>query len=205
MRRPRPLSAWLVPVAVALGAIAAALTRQATAVTHEVLPAYGQIPDFRLTDQQGRSISRQTLAGRVWVADFIFTRCAGQCPMMTTQMARLGRTLDGSTPVTLVSISVDPAWDTPEVLARHAAQVGTAKIPWVFLTGEPEQIARLCRDGFKLAFGEADGTAEEPITHSTRLVLVDRRGKVRGYYDAADAQAMSRLQRDVRVLLKERS
>lgn len=201
---PRGWPVWTLPVLVGLGAVGLVVVRQATAAPPR-LPSYGEVPAFALTDQQGRAVSRETLAGGAWVADFIFTRCAGQCPMMTTQMARVARTLDSSVPVTLVSISVDPAWDTPEVLARHAAQVGVADIPWVFLTGEPEQIARLCRDGFKLAFGEADGTTEEPITHSTRLVLVDRLGRVRGYYDAADAQAMSQLQRDVRVLLKERS
>jgi len=191
-------------VVVALGAIGVALTRQATAALPR-LPSYGEVPAFALTDHQGRVVSRETLAGRVWVADFILTRCAGQCPMMTAQMARLARTLDREAPVRLVSISVDPTWDTPEVLATYAQAAGADRASWLFLTGEAEEITRLCRDGFKLAFGEADGTAEEPITHSTRLVLVDRLGRIRGYYDATDDEAMGLLQRHLRLLLKERS
>lgn len=189
---------------VALGAIGVVLTRQATAVTHEALPIYGQVPDFHLIDHMGRAVSRETLAGRVWVADFIFTRCAGQCPMMTAKMQQLAQTLSPSSGVTLVSISVDPGWDTPEVLARYAEGAGADRASWLFLTGEPEEIARVCRQGFKLSLAE-EGTLDEPITHSARLVLVDRTGVIRGYYEADDATAMARLQHDLRRILRGRS
>jgi protein SCO1/2 len=205
MMRIPPVAAWLVPVVVGFGAIGAALTRQAIAVTREVLPTYGQVPEFQLIDHHGDPVSRQTPLGRVWVSDIIFTLCAGQCTHLTAQMALMANAVETVDAVTFVSVSVDPAWDTPDVLARYAAQVGAEGRPWVLLTGDPAQITRLCRDGFKLAFGEHDGTAEEPITHSSRLVLLDQTGMIRGYYEATDTQAMSRLQRDVRVLLKERS
>ena len=169
------------------------------------LPSYGQVPAFQLTDQQGRSVSRETLAGRVWVADFIFTRCAGQCPMMTARMQELAQTVGASSPVTLVSISVDPDWDTPAALSRYAQQVIPEGQPWVFLTGASDAIARLCREGFTLSLAEEEGTLDEPITHSTRLVLVDQTGRIRGYYEATDQAALKQLPRDIRTLLKERS
>ena len=195
MRR-RAVPVWIVPLLVGLGAAGLAVVRQATAALPH-LPSYGQVPDFHLTDQLGRAVSRETLAGRAWVADFIFTRCAGQCPMMTAKMQQLAQTVSASSDVTLVSISVDPGWDTPEVLARYAEGAGADHGSWLFLTGEPEEITRLCRQGFKLS--------SELLTHSTRLALVDRTGVIRGYYEADDAKAMGRLQRALRVLLKERS
>lgn len=193
----------MLPVLVAAGAVGLAVVRQATAALPH-LPSYGQVPAFHLTDQLGRAVSGETMAGRVWVADFIFTRCAGQCPMMTAKMQQLSQRLGPSSGVTLVSISVDPGWDTPEVLARYAEGAGADPGSWLFLTGEPEEIARVCRQGFKLSLAE-EGTLEEPITHSSRLVLVDRTGVIRGYYEAADLVALKRLSRDIRTLVKERS
>jgi cytochrome oxidase Cu insertion factor (SCO1/SenC/PrrC family) len=199
----RAVPVWIVPLLVGLGAVGLAVVRQATAALPH-LPSYGQVPDFHLTDQLGRAVSRETLAGRTWVADFIFTRCAGQCPMMTAKMQQLAQTLSASSRVTLVSISVDPGWDTPEVLARYAEGAGAEGASWLFLTGEEAAIQRLCQDGFHLAMGE-EGPPEEPITHSSRLVLVDRDGAIRGYYEAADARDLAQLRRDAQRLLRHPS
>ena len=163
------------------------------------LPAYGRLPEFSLTDQQGRPVGLATLRGAVWVADFIFTRCAGQCPMMTARMAALQRRFESVPQLQLISISVDPAHDTPEALAAYAAHAGAGE-RWRFLTGDADAVTALARDGFRLGISP-DGTIQEPITHSVRLVLVDRQGRVRGYYDAAEAEAMRSLERDIRRLL----
>ena len=160
----------------------------------------GPVPDFTLTDEAGRTVTRASLAGSVWIADFIFTRCAGQCPLMSSQMALLQRAFARVPGVQLVSFTVDPEHDAPPVLAAYAAHYKAQAGRWRFLTGSREAVWRLAREGFQLGVGE-DGTAEEPITHSVRLVLVDRAGRIRGYYDATDAAAVQRLRGDVRRLL----
>lgn len=196
-RKASALAIGAVPVLIGLGLGGLAFLRMAPARWQDALPVYGEVPAFTLVDQQGRPVSGEALRGSVWVADFIFTRCAGQCPMMSAQMARLAALLAHRPGVRLVSFTVDPAWDTPEVLARYAAQYRTSDAAWSFLTGDEATIRRLCREGFRVALSE-QGTEAEPITHSTRLVLVDRRGHIRGYYDATDEAAMRQLRHDLR-------
>lgn len=167
------------------------------------LPDLGPVPAFVLVDETGQTVTRDDLNGSVWVADFIFTRCAGQCPIMTGQMTALARALPARTGARFVSFTVDPAHDTPERLAAYARQYDVPAGRWRLLTGASEEILRLARDGFRLGVS-AEGTAVEPITHSVRFALVDRGGRIRGYYDAQDAQAMARLRRDVRRLARSR-
>ena len=160
----------------------------------------GRVPDFTLTDEGGRTVTRASLAGSVWIADFIFTRCAGQCPLMSSQMAVLQRTFERLPGVRLVSFTVDPEHDTPPVLAAYAARYGAAQGRWRFLTGSREAVWRLAREGFRLGVGDG-GSTQEPITHSVRLILVDQAGDIRGTYDATDAAAVQRLRANVRRLL----
>jgi len=184
------------------GAGAVFLAISLASAHRSALPDVGPVPAFSLTDAQGRAVTRLDLAGSVWIADFIFTRCAGQCPLLSGRMARLQEALAGAPGVQLVSFTVDPAYDTPEVLAAYARRYGADAGRWRFLTGEPQAVLALIREGFRLAIAE-EGPAEEPITHSIRLVLVDRRGRMRGSYEATDERAMARLQDDARRLLKE--
>jgi protoheme IX farnesyltransferase len=165
------------------------------------LPRLAEVPAFRLTDQRTRAVTRESLRGRVWVADFIFTTCPGQCPLLTERLTLLQRAFAGEPRLAFVSISVDPVRDTPAVLAAYAARHG-ADARWVLLTGEPEAVAGLCREGFGLALGAAAPGAREGIAHSRRLVLVDAAGAVRGYYDASEGAAMGRLRRDIAQLLE---
>ena len=198
-RRSSPAASVGLPLLIVVGIGGLAFFHQASASRQAALPVYGDVPAFTLVDQQGQAVSRDMLRGSVWVADFIFTRCAGQCPMMAAQMAQLAAQLPPRSGVRLVSFTVDPVWDTPEALARYAQAYPSASA-WSFLTGEEATIRRLCREGFHLAFSE-QGTDAEPITHSTRLVLVDRQGRIRGSYDATDEAAMHQLGRDLRRVL----
>lgn len=161
-------------------------------------PIYGQVPAFELTERSGETVRAADLAGSVWVAGFIFTRCPDVCPALTAEMRRLQETLDGAEPVRLVSFSVDPRHDTPEVLRAYAERAG-ARPGWLFLTGPRDRIATLLRDGFKLAFAD-DGPPASPITHSDRFVLVDRDLNIRGYYRGRDAEDLARLARDAAAL-----
>ncbi len=163
------------------------------------LPKLGALPAFTLTDQNGRPFGTKQLQGKIWIADFIYTTCPGPCPMISSRMSETQKPLR-ETDVKLVSFSVDPAHDTPEVLRGYAAKLNAQPGRWEFLTGDKGTIYRLSRDGFKLAAATAaDG---QPV-HSTRMILVDRTGQIRGYYDATDADAITRLLADANHLRRE--
>jgi protein SCO1/2 len=165
----------------------------------EPLPVYGKLPAFSLVNRDGRAIRLEDLAGAPWVADFIFTRCPASCPMMSARMARLDRDLSRDLDVLLVSISVDPAYDTPEVLERYARKF-QAPERWLFLTGEREDVRRLSVEGFKLGLDmdpPPGNAGPEPILHSTRFVLVDGEGQIRGYYEAFDEASTEKLRSDL--------
>jgi protein SCO1 len=191
---------WGLLIAALVGVVAAALVRFRRP---EPPPVLGSVPEFTLVNRDGRTVRRADLAGSPWIADFIFTRCPASCPMMTSRMARLDRELPGNLDVRLVSISVDPEHDTPEILQRYAASF-KAPARWLFLTGDGEQIYRLSKEGFKLGVDAApkDAKTAEPILHSTRFVLVDGEGRIRGYYDAFDKESMKALMRDLEAIVE---
>lgn len=168
----------------------------------------GDSPDFTLTDQRGAGFGKRDLDGQLWVADFVFTRCASMCPRLTARMAELQEELRADPlwqELRLVSFSVDPEYDRPGVLAEYADRNGADPERWVFLTGGREEIWALSKDGFKLAVGEDPGNADEPLFHSGKFVLVDRDGRIRGYYDALDADGYSALLTDLRRLATARA
>lgn len=198
--RRRLLWTFLILVLLAV-MIATAMQRLRKPESPPSLPQMGQVPEFALTNRDGRPVHRSDLDGRPWVADFIFTRCPASCPMMSARMARLNRDLPADLPVRLVSISVDPEHDTPEVLQRYAGSF-QATDRWLFLTGGREDVRRLCVEGFKLGLDmePGPGMGPEPILHSTRFVLVDGRGGIRGYYEAFDEDSTAKLKRDLLAL-----
>jgi protein SCO1/2 len=162
------------------------------------LPDLGVVPPFTLTAQDGQPFSSaEQLQDQVWVADFIFTTCPGPCPRMSSQMHQLQMALE-SEGIRLVSFTIDPEHDTPEVLAAYAGRFQATPGVWHFLTGPREELNRLSMDVFKL--GPVDGTLE----HSTRFVLVDRRGHIRNYYRTTEPDAVATLIRDARALLRAR-
>ncbi len=160
------------------------------------------MPSFSLHDDTGASVTADSLRGHVWIANFIFTRCPDVCPALSARMKTLQDADAAADPVTLVSFTVDPAHDTPEVLRDYARRVG-AKPGWTFLTGPRADVAALLRDGFKVAFAD-DGPPDQPITHSDRFVLVDRQLRIRGYYHGSDADDVARLRRDAAALRAEK-
>lgn len=204
---------WGILVLFILGLTGAALVHRLKSPAREPLPVITQLPHFTLTNRDGRTVTLGDFAGTPWVADFIFTRCPGICPFMSQRMSRLATELPASGAVKLVSFSVDPDYDTPEVLQEYAER-HHAPDHWFFLTGESEKIRSLSRDGFLLAVAESTeedqaaasdvGESIEPIVHSNRFVLVDGAGRVRGYYDAFDEKEVAKLLGDVRTLLDER-
>lgn len=146
------------------------------------LPILGEAPPFTLQDSRGSDFSSAELSGKVWVANFIFTRCTGPCSTQSAHIAKLARQYRRDDDVRFMSISVDPEHDTPEVLADYADTFKADTSRWHFLHGSKEQVVSLLNEGFRL------GSLDEPRYHSTRFVAVDRSGKIRGYYDGTDAK-----------------
>jgi cytochrome oxidase Cu insertion factor (SCO1/SenC/PrrC family) len=165
------------------------------------ISSYGSVPDFQLTNQDGRPFGSAELRGKIWIADFIFTLCPGPCPMISSRMSELQKPLE-KTDVHLVSVSVDPAHDTPEILRGYAEKLHAQSQRWDFLTGSKSAIYDLSRNGFKLAVSDGNSEAGTPM-HSTRVILVDRRGEIRGYYDATAPDAVTKLLADTNHLLRE--
>jgi protein SCO1/2 len=169
-------------------------------------PRYSALPEFQLTERSGRTVSSRELRGRPWIADFIFTQCGGACPAMTARMARLRREVPAS--LTFVSFTVDPVHDTPEVLARYAAAFDAGG-EWLFATGTQKDLYDLSVSGFKLAAlevpqGERAPGGDGPFLHSSKFVLVDQGGVIRGYYDSTDESAMRALAADASALARGR-
>ena len=160
----------------------------------ETLPVLGELIEFQLTDQDGDHFSRKDLMGKVWVADFIFTTCAGPCPVMSGQFTELQSRFANASDFRLLSISVNPDYDTPEILKEYGDRYGADHTRWRFLTGEKERIHELAVEGFKV------GSIEEPIFHSTRFILLDSQAKIRGYYISSELEEMQQLWRDVELL-----
>jgi protein SCO1/2 len=163
-----------------------------------------QVPGFELRDQRGASFDGSSLKGRVWVVDFFYSTCAGPCPMLTSRLSEIHRKFAGNSRVGFLSISSDPEKDTPEVLAKYAEKFG-ADDRWFFLTGEKAAVYRLANEGFKLSLTEVPG-AVEPITHSTKLVLMDSEGWVRGVYEGvgdASLKASDKLVEEIGELCRE--
>lgn len=160
------------------------------------------LPDFDLVERSGQPLRRADLGGKVWIADFFYSTCPGPCPMLSSRLSDVQKALGNAPEVRLVSISVDPEKDTPEVLKLYAQRFQASE-RWLFATGDKAHIYALARDGFKLPI--ADAPAEGGvITHSTRLVLVDRSGTVRGFYDGGTESSVGEIVRDVGKLLEER-
>jgi protein SCO1 len=161
------------------------------------LPDYGVVPPFTMTDSAGRSFDSSALAGKVWVADFIYASCPAECPMMTSKMHWVAKQVQAENDVRLVSISVDPAHDTPPVLASFARRFGGPTPQWIFLTGSPATVHTLAYTTFHV------GDVVDKINHSTKFVLVDKRGHLRGYYSTLDQDGLPAMLKDLAALRKE--
>ena len=162
------------------------------------LPSYGVVPKFTFTDQTGAGFdSAASLAKKVWVADFVFTNCPGPCPRMSSQMHQVQTALAGEPDVRFVSFTVDPARDTPPVLAAYAQHFEATPGKWFFLTGDAAGLNRMSRSVFML--GDVDGS----LQHSTRFALIDRQSRIRGYYQTSEPEAIPNLIADARRLLQE--
>ena len=162
------------------------------------------LPDFTMSAIGPRAVApfaRRDMLGKVWIADFIFTHCAGPCPLLSSRLAALGRELPPS--VGLMTIAVDSRGDTPERLRAYASRYAAEPGRWVFLRGTPEETYRLLYAGFRLPVSTDPSAPDElRATHSTRFVLLDAQGAIRGYYDGLSDSDNAAIARDARRLLE---
>jgi protein SCO1 len=153
----------------------------------EPIPDLYPLPDFNLTERSGRTVGRNDLDGHVWIASFIFTHCTGPCPRVSLTMKGLQKDLEAHPEIRLVTFTVDPERDDPARLAVYADKFGADPQRWLFLTGKQKEMYALFRDGFKLAVEQNEGSSRQEgqeVLHSTRLVLVDKQGHIRGYFES---------------------
>ncbi len=183
------------------GTIGQPITRAAAA---DAATVFGELPEFSLTNQASETVTRADLLGHPHAIAAIFTSCSGPCPRITAGMRGLVDRL-ADTDVRFVSVSVDPATDTPEVLAGYAESYTIDTSRWTLLTGTEAGVAALLRDGLWMALERADGEVDpgERVTHSTSIVAVDRAGKIRGWYGGDEADGLAQLEARLRFLAAE--
>ncbi len=165
---------------------------------------YHRIPPFKLIDQDGDTVNQSIIKGKLYVADFFFTRCGTICPKISSQLTRVQDIFRDNTTIRFLSFSVDPEHDSPAKLKEYAQRYDAIPDKWYFLTGKKADIYNLAMTGFYLPAVDAGvkaGKPDETFIHSEKLVLVDKEGIVRGFYDGTDKEDVDRLVLEIRVLL----
>jgi protein SCO1/2 len=162
------------------------------------LPALGQVPDFNFVERNGLTFGKDNMKGKINIVNFFFTNCQGPCPIMNARVAELYKKYATTDKVRFISISVDPKRDSLAVLRKYANDFGVTDERWLFLRGELDEVQRLSEQGFKLG-------GELPTIHSTKLILVDPDGNIRGYYDSFDEESLRLLTTHVKALLSDYS
>ncbi len=150
----------------------------------------GTISDFNFLDQNGKPFGLKKLIGKTWIADFIFTRCMGPCPVVTHEMAELQKKFSNRPDIRFVSFSVDPEFDKPAVLSRYASTYGADEKKWAFLTGDKKKIYELIQNHFRLAIGQE---SDANFIHSLHFVWVDPEAKIKGYYNSTNPNDIEKL------------
>lgn len=194
---------WILLVGIIFGGT---VLRAVTNTVPDPPPKLGQVPEFSLTDQTGETYGSKDLIGKIWVANFIFTRCTTVCPIFSGKMAELQkRTNKASAGLQLVSFSVDPDYDTPEVLAEYSKGFSANPWYWHFLTGPTKNVREVVVEGMKTLMGDAE-EAETPddLMHGSHFVLIDPDLHIRGYYQVDDEKTVDRLLLDIQMVINEK-
>jgi protein SCO1/2 len=172
----------------------------------------GAVPKFELTNQDNQKITNETYKGKVFVLEFFFATCPSICPKMNANMLTLQNAFFGNPNFGIVSITIDPLHDTPEVLKEHAKVLGVKSSNWNFLTGDKEYIYNLSNKGFNIYVGE-NSKVQGGFEHSGLFALIDKNGYIRCrkddfgnpilYYDGLEKKGIREIQQDIQALLKE--
>ena len=160
------------------------------------------IPPFSFTDQDGQTVTEKTVTGKIYVADFFFTTCPSICPIMTGNLKTVQDEFKDNQNIMILSHSIDPDHDTPQVLKKFATDLGVEGNQWQFLTGEKEKIYEIGQKNY-LSTAKEDKTADGGYIHSGAFILVDKEKHVRGMYDGTTEEGTQKLIADIKTLLDE--
>ncbi|MFV0338989.1 MAG: SCO family protein [Chthoniobacterales bacterium] len=167
------------------------------------LPEMGTVPDFAFTNQAGEPVTKESLLGTVWVANFIFTRCLGPCPMVTSRMLEIQQSLEkiSDKKVKLLSFTVDPEYDTPAVLSEYSKNAHANPERWSFVTAGTDATTKdfVIKGMLQPLVDDPEGV---PV-HSTRFVIVDAKGHLRAFHDGSDSEVISKVLMDIGSLMRE--
>jgi len=183
-----------------------------SAAIDQKLVKIGPAPSFELTNQDNVKISNDFYKGKVYVLEFFFATCPSICPKMNANMVTLQNTFFGNPNFGIVSITIDPEHDTPQVLKEHAKILGVKSANWNFLTGDKDYIYSLSNKGFNIYVGE-NSKVQGGFEHSGLFALIDKNGNIRCrkddfgnpilYYDGLEKKGIRDIQQDIQALLKE--
>lgn len=162
---------------------------------------YHRVPIFSFNDAQGREVTSELFKDKIYIADFFFSRCEGICPKMNKQLERVQNYFEDDNNVLILSHSVDPSYDQGEVLSTYAERFQAKSNKWFFVTGDADSIYEMATKGYFVVAGEEDTDAK--FVHSEKLVLIDKKGQIRGYYDGTDTEDVNRLILEIGVLYQE--
>lgn len=166
------------------------------------LPVLFELPQYELVNQFGNKFGSNDLKGKIYLANFAFTSCPSVCPDLMGTMQKVQKRVRGlGTEIAIVTYSVDPETDTPDVLLKYSREWKANPFVWFFLTGEKESMKNILIDGYKVAMGDRDKTdSMYDIAHSNKVALVDEQGRIRGYYNT-DKNDINRLMIDVGLMI----
>tara|TARA_R110002049_G_scaffold188846_6_gene357299 strand:+ start:66 stop:644 length:579 start_codon:yes stop_codon:yes gene_type:complete len=164
--------------------------------TSEQIPIYGKVKPFDLINQEGVTVNLEIFKNKLSVVNFIFTNCSGQCPMMTQKVKKIQNQFIKNNNIQFVSISIDPANDTPNALKKYSKRFKINLSQWSFLTGKIDEIQKLAEKSFLVSSGK-----EDLNLHSTRLIVVDKQLQVRGLYESKNSDYLKKITSDIKQLL----
>ncbi|OJJ16463.1 SCO family protein [marine bacterium AO1-C] len=164
---------------------------------------YHKITPFEFTNQDNKKVSSESVKDKIYVADFFFTRCGSICPKMSSQLTRVQEAFKGEQNVKILSFSIDPEHDSVDILKNYAAQYKAVSGQWHFLTGDKHKIYDLGQKGFKIPVGKEEEVVTPDYFHSSRLMLVDKQGRIRGYYNGVSRDDVDKLILEIKVLIQE--
>tara|TARA_B100002051_G_C16637647_1_gene586851 strand:- start:347 stop:1012 length:666 start_codon:yes stop_codon:yes gene_type:complete len=169
--------------------------------TLQYVKKYHTIADFSLTNQNGKMITQKDYSDKIYVADFFFTTCQTICPIMTDHMVKIQEELKNDNEVLLLSHTVTPEIDSVAQLKKYAMEKGVDDAKWNLVTGDKKEIYDLARKSYLAA--KDVPYSENDLVHTENFVLVDKKKRIRGFYDGTDPEAIEKLLADIQILKQE--
>lgn len=161
-----------------------------------------EVPNFSFLNQEGDTITKKDIAGKIYIADYFFTTCKGICPIMKKQMNRVYKEFIGDSEIVFLSHTVDPETDNVETMKEFATRYNAKPKKWFFLTGSKKELYEQARNGYFLDPSTGTGD-EDDFIHTQNFALVDKNFHIRGYFDGTDTADVSRLILEIKVLKME--